>query len=78
MDRDEWVSWTQQEATIEFFKWLKAAREETKEAWAMEAFVGKDIQSQAVETAAALGGIRVIDSILNKEFLPDEPKRDTP
>ena len=72
MTKDEWVSWTQQEATREFFVYLKNAREFTKESWALEQFVGTDAQSQAVQSAAALGGIRVIDSILRKDFIPNE------
>jgi len=71
MTKDEWVSWTQLEATRNFLTWLETAREEAKESWARGHFTGNDINSQATQTAAALGGIRVIDSILNKEYMDE-------
>ena len=78
MDRDAWVSWTQHEVTLEFFKWLQNGKDEAKEDWAREMFRAEDMQDWALKNAFALGGIKVINQILDKEFMPDEPKRDTP
>ncbi len=72
------MSWMQQEVTLEFFKKLQYAKDEAKEDWAREMFRAEDMQDWALKNAFALGGIKVINQILDKEFMPDEPKRDTP
>ena len=73
------MSWMQQEATVEFFKLVKFNKEEAKEDWAKEMFVADNLQDWALKNATALGGVIVLNQILNMEFAPDEErKRDTP
>jgi hypothetical protein len=72
MDKDEWASWMLQEKTIEFFKWLENGKETAKEDWAQEMFRADNMQDWALKNAFALGGIKVINQILDKEFIPNE------
>jgi|GEM_PF-6523699 len=71
MDKDVWESWTQLEETKAFFAWLQFAREETKEAWARGGYTAETAEKAAIANAAAIGGLRVIDSILNKDFIDE-------
>ena len=56
--------WAHNPVTEEFMQGLKEARQEAMEAWAKEAFVGDDAASSAQMNAAALGGIRVLDQVI--------------
>ena len=62
----EWQEWAQNPATLEFLGWLEAAREDTKEAWSKEQFVGKTDSETLAANATALGGVRVLDQVMEK------------
>lgn len=57
VDRAEWVH---HPVTMEFLQILKESKQETMEMWASEAFESPE------QNAAAIGGIRVIDQILDR------------
>lgn len=56
--------WATSPAGREFVQSLRAARQEAMEAWAAEAFTANTAEETLQKNAAALGGIRVIDQIL--------------
>lgn len=51
--------------TEEFLEGLKAAKQEAMEAWAKEAFVGIDMAATAQANATAIGGVRVLDQLVD-------------
>lgn len=68
-DRQEWE---QHPVTKELLKQLRTSRQDTMEAWASEAFMGKSNDECAVQNAAALGGVRVLDELITQiELLQD-------
>ncbi len=65
---DEFKEWRQHPFTQRFFQFLFLRREKNKEDWAKETFVGVDLQSWAIQNATALGGVRVLDQLLELDM----------
>jgi len=49
---------------VQFLQRLKDSRLETLQAWSREAYVGDSIEQGAVMNAKALGGIAVLDNLV--------------
>lgn len=62
-DRQEWAHGA---VTQEFLQTLRESKQEAMEVWASEGFVGKTIEETAIQTAAALGGMRVLVELIDK------------
>lgn len=60
-DRSQWAH---NPVTEEFLTSLKASKQEAMEAWAKEAFIGSDMAATAQMNATAIGGIRVLDQLI--------------
>lgn len=56
--------WAQNPVTKEFLKSLKDDREAAKESWAAEQFVAATAEGTMMQNAAALGGVRVLEQII--------------
>ncbi len=61
-----WSDWKQHPNTQIFFKLLKRQYEETKEDWAAEEFIGNSQEEMAVKNATAIGGVRILRSLIYK------------
>lgn len=62
-DRAEWRG---HPVTKELLSQLQASKQEVMEAWAGEGFVAQSIEQSAVQNAAALGGVRVLDDLIEQ------------
>lgn len=60
----ERIAWAYEPATLEFLRLLQVSRQETMEVWAKEGFTGRTLEETAVQNAAALGGLRVLDQVI--------------
>lgn len=61
-DRQEW---TQHPVTQEFLKKLEQSRQETLETWAREGYISDSAERSALMNAKALGGIGLLDQIID-------------
>lgn len=61
VDRKEWSA---NPITISILATLKESRRETMESWAAECFIGNSIEHGALQNAAAIGGIRVLNDLI--------------
>lgn len=66
LQESSWNEWKQHPQTQIFFKLLRRQYEETKEDWASEAFVGSNGEETVAKTAYALGGVRILRTLINK------------
>lgn len=57
--------WAHSVVTEEFLFDLKRSKQEAMEAWAREAFVGVDLPATGQANATALGGVRVLDQLID-------------
>lgn len=62
-DRQDWEA---HPVTKELLEQLRESKQETMEAWASEAFMGKTPADTAVFNAAALGGVRVLGELITQ------------
>lgn len=70
---EERREWKNSPVTKAFVATLRKSKQEAMEAWAMESFVGHDAHNSAVQNATALGGVRVLNDIIDDiETLGDE------
>ena len=53
-------------ATEAFLQMLKESRQETMETWACKGFVGDTAEATAAQNAAALGGVQVLDQVIDR------------
>lgn len=60
------MEWAHHPVTKEFLQELKDSRQDTMEAWAQEKFVGQVAEETAVQNATALGGVRVLDQLIEQ------------
>ena len=56
--------WAHSPVTEEFLTGLQESKQEAMEAWAKEAFIGSDMAATAQMNATAIGGIRVLDQLI--------------
>jgi hypothetical protein len=68
-------SWAFHPVTQEFLMFLKDSRQEAMEAWAAEAFVGKDAQATTQSNAKALGGVNALLQVIEiiESYYPQVP-----
>lgn len=59
------MEWAQHPVTQFLLSRLKSAKQETMEAWAQEKFVGETIEKTYGENAKALGGLAVLDQVID-------------
>ena len=57
-------SWALSPVTQEFLKHMRESRQEAMEAWASEAFVGKDNHATVQANAKALGGTNALLQVI--------------
>ena len=65
-------AWKSQPETARFFSELEASKQEVMEAWSRQAFVSDDIYRMALMNATALGGMDVINQLIEKKEFADE------
>ena len=70
--RQLYQAWRQIPETQRFFQELEDSLSEVKEAWSARAFVSEDIYRMALLNATALGGIDVLNQLLDKKEFGDE------
>lgn len=58
--------WKQHPVTQEFLAKLKESKQETMEMWASEQFVGETSELTLAANTAALGGMRVLDQVIEQ------------
>lgn len=63
IDRQEWLS---HPVTQEFLQLLRESRKETLEIWATEGYIGDTAEQSAMRNAKALGGVQVLQDIIEK------------
>jgi hypothetical protein len=71
----EKVEWLQHPQTKKLVKALEAARLEAMEAWANKEFIGSTMEETNARNAAALGGVGMVDQILDAvlDTTPEAP-----
>lgn len=65
---DEITEWKAHPFTQRFLQFLFLRREQNKEDWAKGNFEGNDLESWALKNAKVLGGVEVLDQLLNIEI----------
>ena len=65
---DEFRDWRQHPFTQRFFQFLSLRREQNKEDWAKGMHEGENLQDWALKNAKALGGVAVIDALIDLEM----------
>lgn len=61
----EWQDWAQHPATQQLLKDLRESKQATMESWAGRAYVGESLEETALKNATALGGVQVLDQIID-------------
>lgn len=60
---EEWQEWKTHPMTVEWFKFLKALREEVKEEWANSLYVGDGPDETLQRNSYALGQVKLLDAL---------------
>lgn len=60
------MEWAYHPVTEEFLQQLVASKQDTMEAWAAEKFTAGTTEATAVVNATALGGVRVLDQLIEQ------------
>ena len=68
-DRKNWVHHS---VTQELLVHLREAKQETMGTWAVEGYVGKTGEETLLQNATALGGMRVLDQVIEIILALDE------
>ena len=63
------MDWAHHPVTEEFLQQLVDSKQDTMEAWAAEKFTAHTPEGTAVVNATALGGIRVLDQLIEKRLV---------
>jgi hypothetical protein len=56
--------WAESPVTVELLDTLRSSKQEAMEAWARETFIGKTNEETVAMNAAALGGVRVLTTLI--------------
>ena len=67
------LEWKQHPLTKALLEDLKESREEVKEGFVKEKYIGKDAVETSVATATAIGGVRVLDELIEQLSI-EEPE----
>lgn len=63
--QQEWQEWQHHPQTKELLNRLQQARQETCHNWSKGEFIGDSLEEMALRNAKALGGISVLDQIID-------------
>lgn len=63
--QQEWLEWQQHPQTKVLLSRLQLSRQETCHNWSKGEFVGDSLEEMALRNAKALGGISVLDQIID-------------
>ena len=69
--RQRYRQWRGSPDTEAFFKLLTDAKTDALNAWSEGGYAGKNLEEMAVKNATALGGLTVINQILNLEMFDE-------
>lgn len=62
----DFQEWAAHPVTQRFLQTLRESRQETLESWAREAYIGETAEQSGHRNAKALGGIDVLDQIIER------------
>ena len=71
ISKQELKEWLNHPVTQQLHESLRKARQKAQDDWANEILIGKDAYDSERKTAVVIGGIRMIDQILNIKEVED-------